>query len=487
MMRPVGRFDGFTMSATATDPNSISQLSLLRAGSLTLDTQAGEFASISLLSSVLLSIAAWNGFPLIFYDTGAYILEGLGHIYVVERSPAYSLFLLFAGARMSLWFIAAVQAVATSFVMTELARAEVPALTVSAIISIGAGLTALTGVAWYVGEIEPDCFAAIVVVATYLLAFRSKELGLARAAATLCIVALAAAVHTSHLGLMAGLVVAVAIARAACELFPGVGLACPRLAFPITGVGLAVLIALSSSYYLTGEYFISRAGPGFVFARLLQDGIVKKLLDDTCPTAGYKLCAYKDELPTRADAWLWGGKSPFNKLDRFHGMNPELMEIIEDAFARYPSLNAQAALHDTEIQFFAFRTGDQIEPQEWLLRRDFGQFIPTQVGDYLAARQQRGLLRFGFLNRIHVPVGALSLLGILLIFGHYALRKDWTRSTLAAFILLSLAGNAFICGVLSNPHDRYQSRLMWVPTFVIAILLYGRDSFVLRMPVESGT
>jgi hypothetical protein len=458
-----------------------------RMRSLTVSDQFGELVSIAALTIILLSTALWNGFPLIFYDTGAYILEGLGHIYVVERSPAYSLFLVYAGAGTSLWFVAILQAAATAFVMTELVRAEAPELSVLSVASIGAVLTLTTGIAWYAGEIEPDCFAAIIVLATYLLAFRHDALGPARAAIMLSLAALAGAVHTSHLGLAVGLSIIVALLRALSVTYSHAGLPRPRLLLPFAGVGLSFIVALASSYALTNQFFISRAGPGFVFARLLQDGIVKKLLDDTCPSARYKLCAYKNELPTRADAWLWGEQSPFNKLDRFHGMNPELVRIIDDSLVRYPWLNAQAAIHDTEIQFFDFRTGDQIEPQEWLLRRDFRQFIPTQVGSYLAARQQRGLLQFDFLNRIHVTVGALALLGLLLLFGHYAVRNDWTRSSLAAFVLIALAGNAFICGVLSNPHDRYQSRLMWVPSFVIAILMCREAFFALRRPVESGT
>ena len=36
-------------------------------------------------------------------------------------------------------------------------------------------------------------------------------------------------------------------------------------------------------------------------------------------------------------------------------------------------------------------------------------------------------------------------------------------------MLLALLGNAVICGTFSNPHDRYQSRLIWLP--VLALLL----------------
>ena len=48
--------------------------------------------------------------------------------------------------------------------------------------------------------------------------------------------------------------------------------------------------------------------------------------------------------------------------------------------------------------------------------------IPGQVPAYLKARQQRGLLRFKTLNLIHVPVGAVSVLGLLLLIQHAAVR-----------------------------------------------------------------
>ena len=47
------------------------------------------------------------------------------------------------------------------------------------------------------------------------------------------------------------------------------------------------------------------------------------------------------------------------------------------------------------------------------------------------------------------------------------------RLYLPAFVLLALLGNAFICGALSSPHDRYQSRLIWAAVFA-AMLLVGR-------------
>jgi hypothetical protein len=42
---------------------------------------------------------------------------------------------------------------------------------------------------------------------------------------------------------------------------------------------------------------------------------------------------------------------------------------------------------------------------------------------------------------------------------------------LAATISTALLGNAFICGVISGPHDRYGARLVWIATFVVLIAL----------------
>src|SRR5580704_2287451 len=79
-------------------------LSMLRriAGAPLTDARA-EATAILLLVPITLSFAFWNGFPIIFYDTGAYLLEGLGRVFLAERSPVYSLLLDYAGARESLW------------------------------------------------------------------------------------------------------------------------------------------------------------------------------------------------------------------------------------------------------------------------------------------------------------------------------------------------------------------------------------------------
>ena len=86
-------------------------------------------AGVALLAAMFLGVALWNGFPLIFYDTGAYVLEGLGHVFLVERAPVYAELLFLAGGAFSMWPIVILQAGLTAYMILETARAEVPGLT----------------------------------------------------------------------------------------------------------------------------------------------------------------------------------------------------------------------------------------------------------------------------------------------------------------------------------------------------------------------
>src|SRR5579871_2791161 len=127
----------------------------LALGAAPIDRPINEALAIFLLCPILLSVAIWNGFPIIFYDTGAYMLQGLGHVFIAERSPVYSLFLEAAGGRLSLWLVAIAQCVMTAFVMTQFARALLPTLSLWVVLGIGTVVSLTTGLPWYAGQIEP--------------------------------------------------------------------------------------------------------------------------------------------------------------------------------------------------------------------------------------------------------------------------------------------------------------------------------------------
>src|SRR6202030_4822707 len=111
----------------------------------------------------------------------------------------------------------------------------------------------------------------------------------------------------SHLGRMGGFLLVSVALRWIAALLPR--LPRPRLKFAGLAFALAISLILASNLALARALFISRSGPVFVFARLMQDGIIQRLLHDTCPQSGYDLCPYQDRLPHNANAWLWGEQS----------------------------------------------------------------------------------------------------------------------------------------------------------------------------------
>lgn len=435
-----------------------------------------EGLSVVALCPILLSVAIWNGFPIIFYDTGAYMLQGLGHIFLAERSTVYSLFLKDAGASESLWLVALAQCVMTAFVITQFARALRPSLSLWSLLAIVILVSIATGLPWYAAQIEPDFFVALIPLGLYLFAFHCDELGRLRLSALFFVVSLAIASHPSHIGLSAGLLVALSTMRLAPRTWiEAHGLARPRVLLGILSLFVAIVSIIYCNYAFTRQVFLSRSGAIFLEARLMGDGLINPVLDATCPQSGYKLCNYKDKLPSRADTWLWEPwVSPFYKLGGFERREPEAAAIVAESIKLYPIKNLMMAIKDTLLQFVWFQTGDGIVAQEWVLNREFKVAIPQQVSDYDHAYQQEGAIWFLPVNFVHVPIAFLSLLALGLLLHHAVRNREWPRGLLPAFVLLALIGNAVVCGVFSGPHGRYQSRIMWLPTFVIVLMVWPR-------------
>ena len=231
--------------------------------------------------------------------------------------------------------------------------------------------------------------------------------------------------------------------------------------------GAAMLV--SANFALSGQAAWTPGGYGVAFGRMLQDGIVAHYLREHCPQQKLKLCPYRDQLPATADQFLWGS-SMFNTLGRFKGLNDEMGFIVLRSLAEYPAWQAGAALAATAQQLVRVATGEGTN--EWI-GHTYGiieRYIPSQIKPMRAANQQRWRLDFTAVNRLHVPAALASMLLVVIVFGRGLLRRPYDDLTLlAGTVTLALLGNAFICAVISGPHDRYGARMAWVATFTVLI------------------
>jgi hypothetical protein len=232
---------------------------------------------------------------------------------------------------------------------------------------------------------------------------------------------------------------------------------------------LGAIMLLAANYVVANRIAWTPGGYGIAFGRMLQDGIVTRYLNDHCPDPRLKLCPYRNELPLDADTFLWG-KSVFNDLGRFAGLGDEMRTIVLGSLRDYPGMQAKTALHDIAEQVIDVATGEGIVTSVWHTYGIIERYTPSLVPAMRAARQQQGEIGFAAINDIDVPVAwmAMALLPALILLGYLSAEcADLGR--LGFTLALALLGNAAFCGVVSNPHDRYAARLVWIAVFAIAL------------------
>jgi hypothetical protein len=412
---------------------------------------------------MLLSPALWNGFPLLQWDTGGYLARWYEGYLVPSRSTVFGLYLHY-GVDSGFWINLGIQALATLWILQLTLRVFGMARPLRLIV-LSIALILTTALPWLASMLLTDIFAGLSVLSLFILVVHGDKISTIEKCLLFALTAFAAATHSATLGVLFGLCCAGWIVRPLLRKQIAIaGLAQGSLTIV---AGAAMLLA--ANFALSGQLAWTPGGSGVAFGRMLQDGIVARYLQDHCPRQHFKLCPYRNELPATADDFLWGD-SMFDTLGRFKGMNDEMGFIALHALAEYPLWQAEAAITATAQQLVHVATG---EGSSGWLPHTYGiieRYVPAQAASMRAARQQHWDLDFAAINWIHVPVALVSLLLVFAISG----RAIWRRqvddlSLLAATVSLAMLGNAFICGVISGPHDRYGARLVWIATFVVLL------------------
>ena len=417
------------------------------------------------LPLLMIAPAFWNGYPLLQWDTGGYLARWYEGYLVPSRSTVFGLYLHY-GESFGFWINLAVQSLATLWLL-QLTLRVLSMMQTFRFVAISLCLMLSTALPWLASMLLTDIFAGLSVLSLFLLTVGASRTSRLEKIALFVFTGFAAATHSATLGVLLGLCVAGWMARPFLkQRLSLAGLAQASLTIVAGG-----LMLVSANYALSGKLAWTPGGYGVAFGRMMQDGIVARYLSDHCPRERYKLCPYRNELPASADEFLWGN-SMFNTLGRFEGLNDEMGYIVVHALADYPAWQAQAALKATGEQLLHVATG---EGTNGWIPHTYGiiaRYIPAQLAPMRAARQQHWGIDFAYVNWLHVPVALVSMLGLAALLAHALRRRRLDDLTLlATTVTLALLGNAFICGVISGPHDRYGARLVWLATFVVLMAL----------------
>ena len=450
---------------------------------------------IALLAFALLLPALFNRFPLIFPDSGTYLSIGFGREYAIDRSSVYGFFLkpFVSGvpSLTGLWLAIGAQCLLLAALLWPVAliaaRDARRAAVVLALIAV------LTSVGWHAGQIMPDAFTGATVLLGWLCARRdpgdsgSPALWLAAIAA--------ASMHYTHVVLLAVAIGVTLMAEGALGL--GWRRLARRAAAAVAALALVVLGQVWLNATILQRPAMAPLGPLFLFARLNEDGLIEPWLKRNCGPGGpVELCALAPRLPRDSQALLWGGSdTPISDLV-WHADPPESRwPLIDqmDAANRGAVLDRPGAflansLDGAARQFVHFAPLDDECPvgchdRSGGIGFTLDRFQPASLGALDASRQVTDENPKTLLRAVMIPVAALGLLMLPLLGWLAWRRRDRDALALVATVGAALIVNGALAGALSDVHDRYQSRLVWLAPLA-ALLLTARWMRVKKGVVE---
>jgi hypothetical protein len=135
-------------------------------------------------------------------------------------------------------------------------------------------------------------------------------------------------------------------------------------------------------------------------------------------------------------------------------------KIALASLVEYPGMQITTVAADTVEQLIDVHTGEGVVNWVWHIYFIIQHYTPQLVPSMWAARQQKGEISFSAINTVQYPLGLIAMAlqpVIVLLSARKTLRP--AAGELAAAVALTILANAFVCGALSNPHDRYGARV----------------------------
>jgi len=416
--------------------------------------------------------AFYNGFPLVFSDTGMYVMSGMELFVPVDRPITYGL-LLRLWSFLGLWGVVIFQSLCLAYTLW-LVCAHLLDTNADRFYPIISVFLASTGAAaWYSSQLMPDIFSAILVLCVFLT-LNSKRFSVSDIP-VFAILWLSALVHYSHILLLIALFLVVVLWH----------LLAKQKAFPVRSIlalGAVTLLASLSlallNLQLDGRFGWSKGGHVFIVGRMIDTGIAQQYLEDHCDDKDLIWCEYASELPTDSRALLWDPESPLSDMGGWEGSkaaNTQLIDsVIKDPGSWLPLLGY--GLQGTISQLTQNDVGSGLMT-DWYSKPGSPPYdhikthFPGQMNQYLQSRQNGNLwdqdlnlTGFNMANYILIVGSVLMLLFLRLSFWWEHLSS--TLRLAITVVLLGIVVNAAITGGLANIYDRLQARVSWLIVFL---------------------
>ena len=436
-----------------------------------------SLVSLLLFAAALTWPALYNGFPLVFSDTGTYITTLTERIVPIDRPIYYGAFLGAIALPLGLYALPFVQGLAVSYVSLLFFRWLAPDASRAAEWIAIAAVALLTPASWIASWLMPDVFGGLVILAPLLLLFAHDRLRPLHKI-LLCGTLLLALISSSGnvllfvvFGACATVVHAMAyeaVSRRAAALLALLALA-------------AIFLSMLPNAIAYGRWTINPGSQAFIAARLVDDSFMQRYLERHCPAEPTGLlCDRRAELAglTHND-FLWGepvslGNATGMWSERAGDYRDLNFRVIADQFGDIALQSASSIaqlLVRTELgndpidhNFRAFGSARYVS-------RQIGLHFPAEQTRYAASRQQTGTLQLQPVNWLHRAWTWASYVLLAVAALVASRRKDRLLVVTVWLVFLGLVLNAAVHGALSGVYTRYQVKVTWIPTLVAIALL----------------
>jgi hypothetical protein len=435
-------------------------------------------SAIGIALYLLLWTAIYNGYPIVYSDTGEYLFDSFTIIQSPYRSIVYSVFIRFASLGMTPWLVVVAQCAITIYVLRAVFDYMVQksaALGCERLFFLGhvAFLAFATTLPWFVGQLMPDVFTGLSFLSAFLLLYDSK-LSLEKTVLLSVVLAVSVGSHLSHFLSLALVLLTVLVLRAfySARQFWPTRSAKGIVAFVLMPI-LASAGAMSLSNWRSGYGFRLSAGTEmFLLNRLMESGLAGDYLAQQCKIEQLTPCKYLLDLP-QIDL-LWGSSPPLlTEMGGWLGGRGEASRIVSGTIRRYPIRFLGECGKQTLRQFVSFRPGVDNHPLQSGSTVDaIERFYSGDVPKYRLAKQWSGRLSWMArkLDPLYKVVFWISLfMSLVLLINRRSGSEPANR--LLLLTLIFLFANALVTGSLSAVVNRYQSRVSWMVSLCCAAYL----------------
>lgn len=445
---------------------------------------------IGLGTLILLVVALYNRFPLVYSDTGTYINSGFNLFVPFDRPITYGLFLRLTSLTLSPWFVVIAQNLITAYILLQLFitfRIHAPALKKVYLVTIFF-LVFFTGIGWYSNQLMPDFFTPVAFIALMVLLLK-RDATLLSLIITGLIFSISLIMHFSHLMIISLLLISIFCARLVLRERLSM-ISFKRIYIAAVIIFLSWIIIPGINVLIEGKGTLTKGSHVFLVAHLADTGILKRLLDDKCGCDDFrdmKLCRYKDSLPGDLASFMWTGDILEN-TGGWKGSGKEFRKIIRTSLSEpeYLLMNIYQSFFYGLIQLTQNDIGQGLSAynQNSAPYPHIYNHFNLSINNYLNSRQNLWDgwgLKLDTLNLVHRLLVMLSVFALVWLI---ATKTVWQKiDPISKFLLISVILfifiNSFITAGLVTPCERFQARVIWLLPLTL-IITYVINADILR-------